>query len=128
MPRTDETLKARAREMRTNATPAERRLWGILRAHRFAKTKFSRQVVLGSYIIDFAARLRRLAIEIDGDTHGAQTGYDAARTAFLERQGYRVIRFTNAEVLENPDGVASVIAEALATAPLPTLSPEGRGL
>ncbi len=128
MPRTDETLKARARAMRTNASPAERTLWSILRAHRFAGIKFSRQIVIGPYIVDFAARLRKLAIEIDGDTHSGQTGYDAARTAFLERQGYRVIRFTNAEVQGNPDGIAWAIAAALATAPLPTLSPEGRGL
>lgn len=129
MPKTDQVLKARARAMRTEATPAESRLWRLLRAHRFDGTKFTRQVVIEPYIVDFAARSRKLLIELDGDTHGCQVEYDAARTRFLESRGYRVIRFTNAEVMGNPEGVAEAIFVALGgTAPLPTLSPEGRGL
>lgn len=112
--------------MRRPPTSAEQKPWHPLRAHRFAGAKFVRQHVVGPYILDSDARREKLAIEVDGDTHAAQNGYDAARTAFLEDMGYRVIRFSNADVMGNIEGVASVIAAALA--PLPTLSPEGRGL
>jgi very-short-patch-repair endonuclease len=125
VPKTDETLKARAREMRTFSTPAEQRLWTLLRAHRFDGVKFTRQVVLAPYILDFCARSRKLVIEIDGDTHGRQTEYDAARTHFLKQQGYQVIRFTNGEVMGNLEGVAEAVAMALATAPLPNPLPNG---
>jgi len=122
----DPTLKARARALRTNRTPAEAKLWALLRAHRFGNVKFTRQVAIAPYIVDFAARSRLLIIEIDGDTHGRQVEYDAARTAFLERQGYRVIRFTNSDVMGNPEGVIAAIGLALAaTAPLPRPLPGG---
>lgn len=125
MPKLDETLKARARSMRSEMTEPETRLWLLLRAHRFEGVKFSRQVVVEPYILDFAARQRKIAIEVDGDTHGRSLDYDAARTAFLESRGYRVIRFTNAEVMGNIEGVAHAIAAALATAPLPGPLPRG---
>jgi very-short-patch-repair endonuclease len=121
----DETLKARARQMRSEATPAEAKLWALLRAHRFADVKFTCQVIVAPYILDFAARSHRIAIEIDGDTHGRQTGYDAARTDFLNQQGYRVIRFTNADVMANLEGVTFAIEVALAAAPLPGPLPGG---
>lgn len=125
MPRTDETLKARARKMRSEQTPAESKLWHLLRAHRFNGVKFSRQIVIEPYIVDFGARMHKLLIELDGDTHGHQVEYDAARTSFLKQQGYRVIRFTNNDVFGNIDGVADAIAVALATAPLPNPLPIG---
>ncbi len=80
--------------------------------------------------MDFAARAHSVTIQVDGDTHATRSGYDAARTTFLEEQGYRVIRFTNAEVMGNPEGVAHAISAALASpsSPLPILSPKGRGL
>ncbi len=66
-----------------------------------------------------------LVIEIDGDTHGTQEAYVATRTEFLKRQGYRVLRFTNRDVLLNLSGVLETILAAVETAPLPTLSPKG---
>src|SRR5690606_32573244 len=79
------------------------------------------------YIVDFAANDPKLAIELDGDTHAGSGGYDAIRTRVLESKGYRVIRYSNVEVMENIDGVLlhlmSVIDEM--RPPLPTLSPEG---
>ena len=123
--KTEAILKARARELRTHQTPAELKLWALLRAHRFETVKFTRQVVIGRYIVDFAARSRRLAIEIDGDTHGRRLQYDAARTEFLEQQGYRVIRFTNGEVMGNIEGVAQAVIHALASTPLPGPLPDG---
>lgn len=124
--RTDDTLKARARAMRTTATPAEAKLWQELRAKRLAGARFTRQAIIGNYIVDFAAPSANLAIEIDGDTHGHQLEYDAARTAFIERQGYRVIRFTNADIMGNLEGVLAVLTSALSdTPPPPRPSPRG---
>jgi very-short-patch-repair endonuclease len=114
-----------ARRMRRDQTEPEQRLWLQLRAKRFGDTKFRRQKVVGPYIVDFAARDPMLVIEIDGDTHGVRGEYDARRTAFLMENGYRVMRFTNEEVMTNLDGVLQTIANAILPAPLPTLSPEG---
>lgn len=69
MPRTDEQLLARAKQMRANLTPTETAMWSILRAKRFEHVKFARQVVIAPYIADFVARSRKLVVEIDGDTH-----------------------------------------------------------
>ena len=109
MPRRDPEKLARAREMRRDMSPPECALWNILRAHRLEGIKFSRQVECGPFYIDFAARRARLAIELDGETHAGRIEEDAKRTAFLERQGWRVIRFTNSEAMTNPDGVAAAI-------------------
>ena len=106
MPRRDPDKLARARELRATMSPPERALWKILRAHRLEGIKFSRQVECGPYYIDFAARAARLAIELDGESH-------SARSRFLESQGWRVIRFTNAELAAAADGVARSILLAL---------------
>jgi very-short-patch-repair endonuclease len=94
-------------------SPPERALWHILRAHRLQDIKFTRQIECGPFYIDFAARQERLAIELDGDTHVGRAEEDARRTAFLERQGWQVVRFTNGDVMGNPDGVAMAILQAL---------------
>jgi very-short-patch-repair endonuclease len=94
-------------------SPPERALWNILRAHRLEDVKFNRQVECGPYYIDFAQRRARLAIELDGESHGGREAYDAGRTAFLERRGWRVVRFTNAEAMGNAEGVARAILLAL---------------
>jgi very-short-patch-repair endonuclease len=118
--------RSRAKDLRANLTPAERKLWRILRANRLG-VKFQKQVVLPPYIADFAARSERLVIEIDGDTHAEREAYDAIRTAALAKQGYRVIRFTNADVMTNLSAVVGAILQELGrdpNAPLsPTLSP-----
>ncbi|MHA6718288.1 endonuclease domain-containing protein [Sphingomonas sp. RS6] len=118
MPQTNALLPARARQMRANPTPTETAMWSILRARRFERVKFARQVVIAPYIADFVARSRKLVIEIDGDTHALCQAKDARRTAWLEHQGYRVIRFTNYEVGSNLEGVAQRIALTLADMPL----------
>src|SRR5687767_6829155 len=82
--------RTHAKRLRRQLTPAERKLWRILRANRIG-TKFQKQVVLPLYIADFAARSERLVIEVDGDTHGDREVYEAARTAALAKMGYRVI-------------------------------------
>lgn len=96
--------------MRAEPTPMENRLWQSLRASRLAGLKFSRQIVLGGFICDFVCRNLRLVIEIDGDTH--DRAKDADRDHLLGRMGYDVVRFTNADVMGNLDGVLAVIVEA----------------
>ena len=113
MPRRDPEKLARARELRANMSPPEWALWRILRAHRLGDIKFSRQVEAGPYYLDFAARRERLAIELDGETHVGREGYDDKRTEWLEGQGWRVVRFTNGDVIGNPDGVATAILNML---------------
>ena len=117
--RTTDELRDCAKAMRREPTPAEARLWYHLRAGRFQGTKFARQVPIGHFIADFVARKQKLIIEVDGDTHAHTADYDAARTQWLESGGYRVIRFTNAEVMGNEAGVLTIISAALVTAPLP---------
>ncbi|HEV2815982.1 MAG TPA: DUF559 domain-containing protein [Allosphingosinicella sp.] len=113
MPRPDPKKLARARQLRRDMPPPERALWSLLRAHRLQHVKFTRQVEAGPYYIDFAARLPRLAIELDGETHVGREGYDDVRTRWLEEQGWQVIRFSNGDVMANPDGVATAILRAL---------------
>ena len=119
----DAGLTAHAKLMRHQATEPELRLWLALRGKRFERVKFRRQKVVGRYIVDFASRDPMLVIELDGDSHAGQIDYDERRTAFIEEQGYRVIRFRNSDVMTNLEGVLTAIGVALA--PLPTLSPEG---
>src|SRR4051794_38066038 len=113
MPRRDPEKLRRARELRASMSPPEHALWSILRAHRLEDVKFTRQVECEPFYIDFAASMPPLAIELDGETHAGRENEDAQRTAFLERQGWRVIRFTNGEVTTNPEGVAAAILAAL---------------
>ncbi|WP_315764725.1 endonuclease domain-containing protein [Sphingomonas sp. Y38-1Y] len=119
----DAELIHHAKSMRRRATEPEQRLWLALRGKRFDGVKFRRQKVVGTYIVDFAARDPMIVVELDGDSHAGQIDYDERRTRFLEEQGYRVIRFTNKDVMTNLEGVLAAIAVTLA--PLPTLSPEG---
>ncbi len=118
MPKKDERQLAHAKAMRSEPTGPEARLW-YLRAKRLNGIKFSHQVLIGDYIVDFAARACKLVIELDGDSHVGQERYDARRTAWLEEQGYRVIRFTNSDVMTNEAAVLQAITDALAAAPLP---------
>jgi len=116
--RRDPIYTARARELRQDANAAEKRMWSILRAKRMGGFKFRRQHALGSYIADFVCVPTRLVIELDGDTHDEDRRLlDAKRTTYIEKCGYKVIRFWNHEVLQTPDGVADAIAEALSLSP-----------
>ncbi|MDB5681759.1 MAG: hypothetical protein JWO16_1564 [Sphingomonas bacterium] len=124
MPRADEELLKRAKAMRTEMTQPERALWIALRAKRFDGIKFSRQVVIGPYIADFVARSRKLVIELDGDSHASNEAYDLKRTAYLVAQGYGLLRFTNADVMTNLEGVLHIVANALAALPLSQPSPQ----
>jgi very-short-patch-repair endonuclease len=121
-------LRGRAKNMRSQPTAAEHRLWQILRAHRFAGYKFRRQVPLDFYIADFVCLAERLVIELDGGQHAASTG-DAKRDAYLSDQGFRVLRIWNDQIFTNEEGVAELILSALRSPPLPNPSPaRGEGL
>ncbi|MDG5489354.1 DUF559 domain-containing protein [Sphingomonas sp. BGYR3] len=102
----------RARALRRNATDAERRLWAALR-QSLPAAGFRRQVPLGPYFADFCSHSHRLVVEVDGGQHGEAPRADAARTLFIEQEGYRVIRFWNHDVLGNIDGVLATIAAHL---------------
>jgi len=107
-------LKGRARALRHDASPAERKLW--YEFLRDLPVKFTRQKPLGTYIADFYCASRQLVIELDGDTHyvGKAQQYDERRTEHLGLCGIRVIRFTNAEVMEHFEGVCARIMDFLA--------------
>jgi adenine-specific DNA-methyltransferase len=102
---------ARARTLRAAMTDAERRLWSRLRDHRLTGWHFRRQHPIGPYVADFICLPAKLVIELDGGQHAAER--DAARTACLEEQGFRVLRFWNDQVLRETTAVLQVIAQAL---------------
>jgi very-short-patch-repair endonuclease len=106
-------LTWRARVLRRNPTPAERKLW--IQFLRDLPAKFTRQKPLGDYIADFYCAQGRLVIEIDGDSHFSATGAarDGARTAFLEKVGLKVLRFTNEDVTQRFEAVCLEIAASL---------------
>ena len=121
------TPALRSRQQRNNPTDAERKLWRHIRNRQVAGERFNRQVPIGPYICDFAARVPKLVIELDGGQHALSTDFDERRTAYLEQQGYRVLRFWNNDVLENVDGVVAVIESELRDRPSPTPPACGRG-
>ena len=92
-------------------TDVERKLWYAVCDRRLSGYKFRRQATIGPYIVDFLCAEVRLIIELDGGQHAEDV--DARRTAFLESQGYRVLRFWNGEILESFDGVLAIILAAL---------------
>jgi very-short-patch-repair endonuclease len=103
----------RARESRRHPTTAEALLWRLLRNRRFAGNKFRRQHPIGPFVADFACVELRLVIEADGGQH-AESAYDDWRTACLEAEGWRVIRFWNNDVLHNTSGVIEMLSAEIA--------------
>ena len=108
---------ARAEELQKNPTEAERRLWQFLSDKKIGDKKFRRQHAIGPYIVDFVCVSANLVIELDGESHAETIEYDAQRTAYLQSQNYRVLRFSNHEVMQNLEGVIASIEEALAHPP-----------
>lgn len=109
-------IKRLARKLRHDSTEAEKRLWKQLRNRQLAGIKFRRQCPVGPYVVDFLCYDLRLVIELDGGQHTIET--DARRTACLEAEGLRLLRFWNNEVLENMDGVLQTIIRIYLTPPL----------
>jgi very-short-patch-repair endonuclease len=115
----------RAKTLRRDMTEAEMKLWALLR--EIDDFKFRRQVPIGPYIVDFVCHATRLIIEADGGQHDRESGREVSRTEFLEREGYRVLRFWNNEVLSNLDGVHTVISAALGVISPSPNPPPSRG-
>ena len=122
-------LTDRARDLRNNPTPAEKKLWReVLSSNRLEGLKFLRQKPLGDYIVDFYCAEMMLAIELDGETHADQAAYDAKRTRALAKFGIQIARYTNAEVINNLDAVYEDLQRhvlALRNPPQPSLIREG---
>ena len=102
-----------AREMRHEPVPAERIVWSRLRDRRLGGYKFRRQVPLGPFIADFFCAERKLVVELDGDSHDGREDYDEERTAWLNGEGIRVVRFVNQDMYEQVDAVLEAIRREL---------------
>ncbi|MBT8244008.1 MAG: DUF559 domain-containing protein [Winogradskyella sp.] len=101
-------LKERAESMRSNPTKAEAFLWEKLRANKLGE-KFRQQHIIDQYIVDFASLKEGLIIEVDGEIHNHQKEADQIRTEVLESLGYKVLRFTNEEVIQDSEKVINKI-------------------
>jgi len=97
-----------AKSLRQNMTDAEQLLWRHLRAHRMNGQKFRRQQPIGPYIVDFVHFGARMIVEADGGQHLASPS-DANRDAWLQQQGFAVLRFWNDDILQRTDSVLEAI-------------------
>ncbi len=110
----NKTLTQKARENRKNPTLAEKKLWyEVLGNKRLDNLKFTRQKPLDEYIVDFYCAELMIAVVVDGDTHADQEQYDKRRTENLNKYGIEVIRYTNAEVLNNLEAVYQNLCERI---------------
>ena len=100
-----------ARELRKNSTIVERKLWHRLRSRNFLNLKFRRQEPIGNYIVDFICYEKKLIIELDGGQHNEFGEKDIPITKELEKEGYKVLRFWNNEVINNIEGILTIIKE-----------------
>ena len=114
-----EELKEKAVLMRKEPTEAEAALWELLRG-KSLDAKFRRQHVIGDYIVDFVCLDKQLVVEVDGGYHSdpQQKERDRRRTDFLQSKGFSVLRFTNEEVISQPEETVTVIRNALKYIPL----------
>jgi len=108
-------LTIHAKSLRTNMTDAEQKIWHHLRQRQIQNLKFRRQQIIGNYVVDFACLETKLIIEIDGGQHTEEA--DRKRTEFLEKEGYKILRFWNNDVLNNIDGILETILIELTFSP-----------
>jgi very-short-patch-repair endonuclease len=103
--------RAAAKKLRANTTPHERTLWRALKELPMSGTHFRRQAPIGPYVVDFFCPAAHLIIELDGGHHNEDetAQKDRARQLWLEREGYRVIRFWNSDINSNLAGVLEQI-------------------
>lgn len=112
-----------AKSLRQSQTDAEQLLWSKLRNRRLSGHKFRRQMPIGSYVADFVCMSARLVVELDGGQHAADVEHDGRRTELLKTEGYEVIRFWNNEVLQNMEGVLTVILQTIERRQTPSPQP-----
>ena len=105
-----------AKKLRKEQTDAEKALWQRLRSRQPEGLKFRRQQPIGKYIADFVCFEKMLVVEIDGGQHGEEEGLkkDAVRDGWFRTRGYKVLRFSNYDVLKNPEGVLTAILQSCA--------------
>jgi very-short-patch-repair endonuclease len=103
----------RARQFRREAPEPERRLLRALR-EALPSLKWRHQAPVGPFFADILCFSEALVIEVDGDTHTSAEQRDADRTGFIEAEGFRVIRFSNDDVMHNLDGVVAAVAATTA--------------
>jgi len=121
--------RTRAQSLRRDMTKAERTIWYGLRAHRLEGAGFRRQTPIGPYIVDFVSHTAKLIVEIDGGQHfdDAYEARDKRRDGFLAAKGFRVIRFSNHDVMTNRVGVLETIAAAVREGSAPSLPSPASG-
>ncbi len=112
-PQVWELLKPLARQNRHEPTDGEERLWRAIRSRHIKAVKFRRQYAIERFIVDFCAVESHLVIEVDGPIHAYTEAEDGVRQEFIESQGFRVLRFTNEQVLQHIEDVLAAIAQAL---------------
>jgi very-short-patch-repair endonuclease len=112
LPAASSEKRQRARELRREQTEAERTLWRHLRANALDGLHFRRQQPIAGFIVDFYCHSVRLIVEVDGDVHDAQPAYDAERDAILTGGGYRVLRFSNAQVRTDLNAILTQVTTA----------------
>jgi len=122
-----EKLKANSRENRQNQTPAENILWQLLRNNQTGY-KIRRQHAIDGYIADFVCLPKGLVIEVDGGYHEGTKEEDSIRTEVLNKEGFKVIRFTNEEVTNDAKRVIQIIKETLSSQPDRKVHPFGENL
>jgi very-short-patch-repair endonuclease len=105
--------RERAKRMRHKPVAMEKLFWAEVRNRKLGGFKFKRQVLIGSYIVDFLCVEERLIVELDGPFHADRAAYDETRDAFLREQGYCVERFANSEVGADFDIVLSTVLHLL---------------
>jgi very-short-patch-repair endonuclease len=105
--------RSRAKSLRQTMTRAEMLLWRYIKAGHVDGLQFRRQAPMGAYIVDFVCHAAKIVIEVDGATHDfdSRLRQDRVRGRWLASRGYRVVRFTNDEVLSQLEGVVTVIRE-----------------
>jgi very-short-patch-repair endonuclease len=126
--------RQQAQSLRRRPTDAERKLWYVLRGMKPLGFHFRRQAPIGPFIADFVWYEGKVVVELDGSQHAdARRDYDERRSAWLQSQGYRVLRFWNNDVLKSPRSVGEAVLAArseIATMPedpTPNPSPQGGG-
>ncbi len=111
----------RRKKLRNNSTTAEQRLWFYIKGKQLGY-KFRRQHGVDVYILDFYCSEKRLAIEVDGDSHFSEKGikHDKRRNTILNKHNIRTIRFTNQQIINNIDWVITEILKNISDSlPLP---------
>ena len=125
----NEIQRDRAKRLRCAMTRAETLLWRHLKANRLSGLGFRRQTPMGNYIADFVAHSCRLIVEVDGESHDFEerVRQDARRDEWFASRGYRVLRFTNDDVMKNLEGVVIAIGLAAEQAVPPSLTLPRKG-